>query len=77
MILCKKIPGEKIPAQKIISLIAYNAGKNLTPLYIREKILIQTKSLIPQLKKLKSQMVGLKKNVFEIVGLYILLLDFS
>ena len=37
MILCKKIPGEKIPAQKIISLIAYDAGKNLTASYIGEK----------------------------------------
>ena len=34
---CKEIPGEKNPTQKKnIFDMAYNAGKNLTPLYVRK-----------------------------------------
>ena len=33
-ICCKEIPGEKYPAMKKISLMTYNAGKNLTPLSV-------------------------------------------
>ena len=34
---CKEIPGEKNPTlKKNIFHVAYNAGKNLTPLYVRK-----------------------------------------
>ena len=35
---CTQIPGKKYLAPKKISLMTYNDEKNLTPLYIEEKI---------------------------------------
>ena len=38
---CKEIPSKKNPTLKKISFMAYNAGKNLTLLYVRKKMFHQ------------------------------------
>ena len=48
-ICCKEIPGEKYPPMKKISLMTYNAGKNLTPLSVsrglRKKKILRKKMI--------------------------------
>ena len=44
---CKEIPGEKKSYAEKKSVMAYNARKNLTPLYFRKK------TLSPKVKKVK------------------------
>ena len=54
--------GEKYPALRNISLMVYNAAKNLTPLYVGEKIKLQRFGE-KVLTLTKSPILGLKSQI--------------